>query len=383
MRVKIARSFPLTSVDELFYTPRIMMKLAIFLPNWIGDTCMATPALRALRSGLSRNVQIIGVARPGPAALMEDQPWLDDCIVYQPRAEVPRLNRRRLVHELNEHRFDAALLFPNSLSSALIAALARIPRKIGFAGDGRSWLLTERIRSKPWKTYSYPTPAIDQFLQLAEHMGCPSIDRNMELCVDEKYTVQAEQLWKAVGFHAAHPTVVINNNAATSPARLWPTESVVKLAQKLVRQADVQVLFHCGPRERKTVDEWVRNADHPRIQSMGKMPELPLGLSLAVMKRASLVISTDSGARLLAVALDRQVVSLFGPTKPEFTVTYNRPEIQLRAKDPCIASRKTPPHKNESGGKCTCMKQISVDQVYDASITQLRRSLAGDKLQAA
>lgn len=359
------------------------MKFAIFLPNWIGDACMATPALRALRQGLSRNVRLVGVARPGPAALLEDQPWLDEMIVYQPRASEPRLNRRRLVSELAGRKFDAALLFPNSLSTAVIATLARIPRRIGYAGDGRAWMLTEQVRPAHDSAVGAPVPIIDAYLNLAGHVGCPSIDRNMALIVDDKFDEQADRLWKAVGFQSSSPTVVINNNAATSPARLWPVDRIVRLAQKLTRHPDIQVLLHCSPKEREGARQIVEQAAHPRIQSMGVFEELPLGLSLAVLKKSSAVVSTDSGARLMAVAVNKPVISLYGPTKPELTTTYNRPETILRVDDQCITCRKTPPHKAEAGSSCTCMKQISVEQVYFAVLEQLKAQHGFESRRAA
>ncbi len=333
---------------------------------------MATPALRALRNGLSRNARLVGVARPGPAALLEEQPWLDDMIVYQPRASEPRLNRRRLAAELARRKFDAAILFPNSLSTALIAAFARIPRRIGYASDGRSWLLTERVHPIDARGLGTSTAMIDTYLRVAEHVGCPSVDRNMALAIHEKYFDQAERLWKAIGFQSSSPTVVINNNAATSPARLWPVERVLRLAQKLTRHPDIQVLLHCSPREREAALSVVREAAHPRIQSMGVFEDLPLGLSFAIMKKAAAVVSTDSGARLLAVANNKPVIAMFGPTKPELTMTYNRPETIIRADDSCVTCRKTPPHKAEAGSSCTCMTEISVEQIYFAVMEQLK-----------
>jgi ADP-heptose:LPS heptosyltransferase len=143
------------------------------------------------------------------------------------------------------------------------------------------------------------------------------------------------------------------------------------LAEKLVRHPEIQVLLHCGPRERGMAEQLVQRASHPRIQSMGILDELPLGLSFAVLAKAAAVVSTDSGARSLAVAMDRPVVSLFGPTKPEWTLTYNQPEIMLRPDETCPSCRKSPTSKNNAGRDCTCLQRISVDQVYLATLAQL------------
>ncbi len=340
---------------------------------------MAIPTLRALRTGFSRNVTMIGVARPGPANFSKSQPWLDDHIVYRSRSQAPELNRRRLVKKLRQERFDAALLLPNSLSTALIATLAQIPRRIGYARGGRSWLLTDRLAVPQSHGQLTPIPAIDYYLQLAEYMGCPSADREMVLSIDEHWHAQADQIWESVGFDVNVPTVIINNNVATCPIRLWSADRVTSFARKLVQHPEIQVLFHCAPNERAFANKLVKDADHPRIQSMARTEELPLELSMAVLSKAKVVVSTDSGVRALAVAANTKVVSLFGPTKPEWTLTYNQPEVVVRPENACKTCQKSPPRSNKANSRCQCMQQISVERVYREVIAQLReqRSISG------
>ncbi len=349
------------------------MKLAVFLPNWIGDTAMATPTLRALRTGLSRHVKLIGVLRPGPADLLKDQPWLDDQIIYKPKSKLPQLNRRLLVRKLRQEQFDAALLLTNSLSTAMIAALARIPRRIGYACGGRSWLLTDRIPVPKAHGHLIPTAAIDYYLKLADYMGCPSVDRQMSLAIDDEWDDRADSVWESVGFDRNNPTVVINNNVATSSIRLWPNDRVIQLAKKLVRNPKLQVLFHCGPSEREASRNLVAEANHPRIQSMAEIKDLPMELSLAIMSKASVVVTSDSGARSLAVARNANVVSLFGPTKPEWTLTYNVPESIICPERLCKACQKSPSRKNKASSHCRCMQEISVETVYAEVMEILQR----------
>jgi len=359
------------------------MKLAIFLPNWVGDACMAIPTLRALRDGVSPNTQFIGVSRPGPAALLRDQGWFDDWLVYQPHGTQPILNRRGLVAELWNRKCDSAILMTNSLGSAAIAALSRIPRRIGYVGDTRSWLLTDRLRIQKIQGRSRPVAAIDYYLKLAEHMGCPSVDRNMKFTIDVKYHEQANQLWKKLGFSEPRPTIVINNNAANNPERLWPEAYVERLATKLVRALDVQVLLHCGPGEAHSTTRLAHRINHPRIQSMGIVDDLPLGLSQAVFARSSLVVTTDSGARHLAVAMDCPVISLFGPVQPAWTTTYNTPETVIQAEPRCHACENPSYMGGIKGCQCECMKQIKPERVFLEVLNRLKAGKLPATLEAA
>ena len=359
------------------------MKIALFVPNWVGDACMAIPAIRALRHGVSRNTTFLGIARPGPAALLKSQPWIEDWLVYKPHGSTPVLNRRGLISELRKQKCDAAILMPNSLSSALIATIGGISRRIGYATDGRSWLLTDRLKVQKSQGRPLPVPAIDYYLGLAEYFGCPSVDRHMELHVDPKYVEQANQLWQTLGFIDKRPTVVINNNAATSPERLWPEEQVIRLATKLVRNFEVQVLLHCGPGEANTTNRIAERAKHPLIQSMGHLDELPFGLSQAIFARAASIVTTDSGARHMAIAMNRPVISLFGGTSPNWTTTYNIPETIVQAEIKCNACAKGSFYKNRSVTGCKCMTRIRTERVFMQVLEHLKSSTPFENRRAA
>jgi heptosyltransferase-2 len=269
------------------------------------------------------------------------------------------------------------------MAVAILAAIAGIPRRIGYARDGRSFLLTDRLATPRHAGNFVPVAAIDYYLGLADYLGCPSVDRQMTLTVEASDQKLADKLWRLVGFESRRRTIVINNSAATCPSRLWSESRQIELIKKLLRHPDLQILIHCGPQEKTAANQLASSIYHRRVQSMGQVTDLPLGLSFAVMSRADAVISTDSGARAIAVACNRPVVSLFGSTKPAWTRTYNVPELTLQAEFECVACRKTPPGRNNSGPNCNCMERITVDQVYRAVMTQLESNPAEWSSRAA
>src|SRR5262245_52719835 len=117
------------------------MRIAVFMPNWIGDAVMATPALRALRDAYP-GAQLIGVMKPYIAGVLDGNPWLDSRLFLDSRgAWQQRWPAAAL--RLRGERPDLAVLFPNSFRSALVAWLAGCRRRIGYARYGRSPLLTE------------------------------------------------------------------------------------------------------------------------------------------------------------------------------------------------------------------------------------------------
>src|SRR5438270_12911688 len=114
------------------------MNLAVFLPNWIGDAVMATPALRALRSHFAAD-RIVAVLRPYVAGVLEGGDWFDQVVLAHDgswaRGSVAT------AWKLRRLGIDLAVLLPNSFRAALVAWLAGARRRVGYARYGRSALL--------------------------------------------------------------------------------------------------------------------------------------------------------------------------------------------------------------------------------------------------
>src|SRR5580692_4459602 len=144
------------------------MKIALFLPNWIGDAVMATPALRAIRTTFAQ-AKIVAVLRPYVADAIAGLDLVDRSIVHNPKGQSRDDRGWRFVRPLKRGRFDLAVLFPNSLRTAFIAWCAGAKRLGGFARDGRRHLLTDPLEPMP---KAVPNPVLNEYLRLAEHLGC-------------------------------------------------------------------------------------------------------------------------------------------------------------------------------------------------------------------
>src|SRR6185295_11124107 len=138
------------------------MKVFLRLPNWIGDVIMATPSMRAVRAGFP-GAEIVVAARPSGLPMLAGAPWFDRAVAV-PGGGGP-LAPWRLGRRLAAERFDIAILLPNSWSSAITAAAARIPRRIGYANDGRGLLLTEKLHVRRVGRLR-PVPMVQYYLDL-------------------------------------------------------------------------------------------------------------------------------------------------------------------------------------------------------------------------
>jgi heptosyltransferase-2 len=307
--------------------------IAVFLPNWVGDAVMATPALRALRQHF-RGARLLGVLKPYVAGVLEGTSWLEAQIFLDRQG--PAAQRWPAVAALlRREQVDLALLLPNSFHTAFVAWLGRCRRRVGYARYGRSCLLTDPlapVRGPDGRRT--PSPVIDAYNRLAEHVGCPPPGYRMELATTDRDEQAAEAVWRQTGL-ASYPEVVcLSPGGVFGAAKHWPVESFARLAQSLVDRRGSGVLVLCGPAEQEQARAVVERARRPGVYSLAGQP-LSIGLTKACVRRADLLVATDSGPRHFAAAFDRPVVTLFGPTHIAWTETNYPKAVHLQKQVDC------------------------------------------------
>jgi lipopolysaccharide heptosyltransferase II len=342
------------------------MKIALFLPNWVGDVVMATPAIRAVRERFPA-ARLVGVCRPYVATVVEGAPWFDHLILHDKKG--PREHRGfAVVSQLRREDIDAAVLFPNSFRSALFAWLGGCRRRIGFDRYGRSFFLTNQLQPvRDERGMLKPSPVIDDYNRLARVLGATDPGHRMELFTTPADEVAAERVWADTGMHSAAEVIGLNPGAAFGAAKHWPAESFAELARQFVDRRGSRVLVLCGPNERELAQEIVTLSRRPGVRSLADFP-ISIGLSKACVRKLDLLVTTDSGPRHFAAAFGRPVVTLFGPTFVEWTETHYPKAVHLQKKVPCgpCQLRVCPlDHR--------CMRDLSPAEVFDASSQLLRR----------
>jgi heptosyltransferase-2 len=342
------------------------MKIAVFLPNWVGDAVMATPAVRALRRHFPA-ARLIGVVRPYVAGVLEGGPWLDAQILLDTKGPWSRRWPAAAL-ALRRHRPDLAVLFPNSIRSALVARLGGCRRRVGYARPGRNWLLTDRLAPLRAADGSYlPSPIIDAYNLLATHVGCPAPGHRMELFPTPDGEHEAARVWERARLDRFAEVVCLNPGAAYGAAKHWSAESFARLAQSFTDERRSGVLVLCGPGERELARQIAALANRHAVHTLADAP-LSLGLTKACVRRADLLVTTDSGPRHFAAAFDRPVVTLFGPTHIAWTETYYLAAVHLQKRvecGPCQLRVCPLDHR--------CMKLLTPEEVFAAATALLAR----------
>jgi heptosyltransferase-2 len=336
---------------------RAPLKILVRLPNWLGDTVMAVPALAALRAAWPEAT----LAAAGPWATLLSGQGLADTLIAYPRAWSGRLRAADALARLGS---DVAIVVPNSFESALAAWYSGARRRIGFAGGGRAGLLTDVV----------PVPAprphqIDEYLLLTERAGATTVTRQPRLAapaLGAPERLETDRLLAEAGVppRGAAPRIGVQLGAAYGPAKLWPVERVIELCRLAVGDGVTPLLLGT-PDDAPTAVQITRAVRVPSL--VGRDRPALLGAVLAAL---DVLVSGDTGVAHLAAALGIPVVTLFGPTDPRLSAPRG-PGAVLTHPVPCA-----PCFYRACPIEHPCLRGIAPAQVYAEATARLTAGAA-------
>lgn len=357
-------------------------KILIVQPNWVGDAIMATPTLRALREMYPQS-HVSYLMRRYVKPIYNGMPWADKLITYRTGRTKAKAGKGQffdLAARLRARRFDLAILLPNTFKSALVCKMAGINRIIGYERDGRGFLLTDKLLPVKEKGKFIPSPIVKYYLGIAHYLGSDSRDLRLQLFITPSERREAEGVLARAGLEPSidrpaargqSPMVLLNPGAQYGLAKIWLPEYFAQLADRFVEELGATVLINAAPRERPIVDAINRHMRHAAVDLA--RAGLTLGSLKDIVRRCDLMVTNDTGPRNIAAAFDVPVVTIFGPTHPEWTEIYFGKEQKVSVPvfcGPC--QKKTCPLDHR------CMTRVTPGMVFARSQDLLGRTGAHD-----
>lgn len=332
--------------------------------NWVGDAVMTIPALRELRQ-LFPDAHITLATRPWARELFAEADFLDDLLAYDRRGLRSVFDQ---VREWRARNFDLAVLFQNAFEAALIPALARVPYRIGYATERRSFLLTHTLPLPEWRSskhevfyYLNIVAAIERIVSGKEHsLDDYQPDIGMQLS-NQRRSAGADLLARR-GVDSDRRVVALCPGSINSRAKRWPAERFAALADLLI-EAGTQVVLIGSAGEVEVSNEVVAGM---RQQPIALTGSTTLSEAVEVLATADLLITNDTGPAHIAAALGRPTLVIFGPTNPVTTQPFSSgAEIVRHPPDcaPCMLRDCPIDHR--------CMTAITPEELFSRAQAML------------
>jgi heptosyltransferase II len=338
--------------------------------NWVGDAVIAIPAMREIRR-LFPQARISLLVRPWVRDIYAAREFVDEILEYD--KDLAHNGWRgfcRIVSELKARRFDMAILFQNAFEAALMAWSARIPQRVGYARDGRGFLLTHpcRIGSDVRQVHQ-----AYYYLNVLSEMGWMP-DRlweqhdyrpSIRIHAQDSDIRAAEGILRSEGIAENETVIGVNPGAFYGPAKRWFPERYAAVADAIAKEYNSRVIVLGSSGDLPVAQQVAAKMETKPIILAGRTT---LGQLMGLIHHCRLLITNDSGPMHLAAALDVPQLAIFGSTSEIATGPLSPNAVVVKNQVDC-----NPCFLRECPTDYRCMEGVTVQRVLGEARKALER----------
>ncbi|MCB1180907.1 MAG: lipopolysaccharide heptosyltransferase II [Chlamydiia bacterium] len=327
--------------------------ILVRMPNWLGDLVMATPVLSDLRQ-LYPHAKITAMCQGSVGQLLVGNPFVDKIFSFsRPKGFFRKKERKLLIETIRQGHYDLGILLTNSFSSSWWFFCGRVKQRVGYVTDGRRFLLTSSVRLEKKRIEEHLVISYKRII------GTQNSETTPKLFLTKQDQKEATAYLERLRIQKNTTLIGLNPGAAYGPSKCWPKENYRALAAKLVKHPSYTVLVFGD--EVYLAREICRGLPNHVINLAGKTTLRQL---MSLIAKLDLFVTNDSGPMHMAAALETPLIALFGSTNRHVTGPYQQGIVIDKEVEcaPCYLRRCPIDFK--------CMKQIKVDEVYEAIIRE-------------
>lgn len=341
------------------------MNILIVKLSAIGDVIHTLPALNAVRRHFP-NSNITWITEEAAYPLIKGHEAIDRIIVSKRKRWLRQLKGperkdalkaiNEFIRQLRDTRYDIVIDFQQLLKSAVLVALSKAKRKIGFDKGMEHMEQSHIFSNERIAPVSMEIHALSRYLMLIEAAGIPCHEIEYKLPVSHSDKKAVSDLLFDFSISHNKPLVAINPMAKWD-TKLWQNEKFAETADHLIQKDKVSVVFTGGPEDRDAIDDILSKMSvSGAVNLAGKTSLMMLA---ALYKRCDLLITTDTGPMHMAAATNTPVIALFGSTAPWRTGPFGNGHQIVRTGIKC-----SPCFKRQCSHN-SCMKNIMVQNVLE------------------
>ncbi len=323
-------------------------RILIVGPAWVGDMIMSQVIYSSLRRD-HPDAQIDVLAPQATLSLVQRMPEVSRGILLKlGHGEFGFGYRRGLGRQLAENGYDQAIITQNSLKSAFVPFFADIPRRTGFLGEYRYYLLND-IKFLDKKRLPRMT---DRFLALLDEPGRDLISPG--LLIDK---ANLSRVITANDLAPGQPVVGFCPGAEFGDAKKWPEHHFIELGKALIARGK-QVWIFGSPADVQTGSRIAAGIGEGCRNLAGKTSILD---AIDLISATEHIVTNDSGLMHIAAAVGVPISAIYGSTSPGFTPPLTEHANIFRLDLPC-----SPCFKRECPlGHKNCLNQLMPAQVIE------------------
>jgi lipopolysaccharide heptosyltransferase II len=285
----------------------------------MGDVLMSSPAFRALKESFQCSITLLTSSVGSTIARMI--PEVDDVIVF----DVPWVKLhsgdsndvRNMVQVIKSQRFDAAVIFTvysqSPLPAALLLYMADVPMRLAYCRENPYQLLTHWLPDE--EPYAFIRHQVKRDLVLVKSIGANAKADHIQLDLPEQTWPATREKLRNEGIDFMKPWIILHPGVSERK-REYPEEHWVDIARKITSIYELQVII-TGTESEAALATRIRRAAGEHIYSMAGL--LSVEEFVMLIKRASLVISVNTGTIHIAAAVQTSVIVLYALTNPQHT----------------------------------------------------------------
>ena len=329
-------------------------RILIIKISSLGDIILSFPSLRAIREKYPKAVIKVLVDLKFKDAL-KNNPYIDDIVVCDFKSRDKGIKRLlRIGGILKNEDFDMVIDFQNNKKSHILSFLSCAALRYGYDNGKLSFFLNRKV-----KDTGLPMDPIEHQMKVLGLMGIYNVKKELDINTSEEDKTWAEKFLKDNWIKPSGPFACLH--LESSPRWLtkrWPVEYYATIAGKIAQQLSMRVVVTGQDVNDEGNRTFFKLAKGKPISAVAKTT---LGRLIALIEKASVLITSDSAPMHIASGVDTPFVALFGPTDPKRHTPPAKKCKVIKKDEKC-----SPCYKPTCDRGYVCMKGIAPDEVFEA-----------------
>jgi len=317
----------------------------------IGDLLVTIPVMRALKETFPEaKLSLSLLNKKNQLEVLKGNPYINKIIIFDKKGKRTEIFKSLgLLREWKKEKFDVIVLLHHARRYALLSWLAGAKIRLGYNTKGWRFFLNNVYKAEPFKHET------ENLLEVIKPLGVETNNMALELWLDEDEKRKIDDWLKRRNISS----FIIIHPAGGWWGRRWPKENYAGLADSLVRNFHLNVIFTGIASEKKEIEEIVGLMEEKAIIATDEFTVRELA---CLYKKALLFIGTDTGAMHIASAVNLPTLVMFGPQDPRrWRANSKDSKIIYKHLDCSPCPQKCRWKKN------ICMEKISTEEVIDVA----------------